>query len=117
MMLSDVTEECVRLMLADIREECVRLMLSDVTEECVRLMLSDVTDEELKKLSGEVLDLMKATVGVETFTREYASTHKDMTTRREGRKRQRAQEVSAIKGLTTLLMGADDERPGVRGFC
>ena len=54
-----------------------------------------VTDSELHSLSQQVLDLLKGIVGVETFTKTYATALRALTERRDIRKRQRATQVSS----------------------
>ena len=44
-------------------------------------------------MSQEVIELMKTTVGVESFTREYAAVQRGLTDRRQDRKRKKAMEV------------------------
>ena len=52
--------------------------------------------EELKALCQQVLELIKKEVGLETFTKQYAESHKHLTDRREVRKQQKAAEVNVI---------------------
>jgi U3 small nucleolar RNA-associated protein 20 len=54
---------------------------------------STLVTEELKTLSGEVLDLIKKTVGVEIFTRKYAAANQHLLKQRAEKKKRRALEV------------------------
>ena len=55
--------------------------------------LSVFADEALRKLGQEVLELMKMTAGVDTFTAQYALVLKTLVDKRQMRKRERAAEV------------------------
>ena len=52
-----------------------------------------IVDEELKNLAGEVLELFKSTVGLEVFSREYATIQKQLGEKRSDRRQQKAMEV------------------------
>ncbi len=65
------------------------------------------SDVELKRLCQEVLELVKGIVGLELFTREYASCHKQLGDRREERKKQKTAQVIITLlhyGLGNLLL-------------
>ena len=53
------------------------------------------TVSSLKSLSQEVLDLLKAQAGHDVFMQIYVIAQKTIFDKREGRKRQRAVDVSA----------------------
>ncbi|XP_033113828.1 small subunit processome component 20 homolog isoform X2 [Anneissia japonica] len=53
------------------------------------------SDSELRILCQEVLEMLKTMVGIESFTKVYASVQKDLNAIREGRKKKRALEAVA----------------------
>ncbi|XP_074650347.1 small subunit processome component 20 homolog [Tubulanus polymorphus] len=57
---------------------------------------SSISDEALKLLAQEVLEVMKGIVGVEAFTKMYATVYKTMGEKREERKRKRAMDAISM---------------------
>lgn len=57
------------------------------------LFIVHITDPTLRSLAGEVVELLKKTVGLEKFTEVYASTQKVRAERRDMRKQKKAIQV------------------------
>ncbi len=60
------------------------------------LYCDGVSDAGLRQLAQEVLDVIKTTAGVATFTSYYAAVQKSLTEKKETRKKQKAAEVGLL---------------------